>query len=55
MYNENFISFEQRGLLKELILDYDERLIMYLEDYKFNDDKSVLYNSIIELISNGMG
>lgn len=51
MYNEEYITFEQRGMLKELILDNDEKLINYLEIYQRTEDRSLLYNSLLDLLS----
>jgi hypothetical protein len=51
MYNDNYITVDQRGALKELVLDNDERLFNYLEFYQSNGDKIVLYDSIIGLLS----
>ncbi len=51
MYNEELINVEQRGMLKELILDNDEKLKNYLETFHRIDDRSILYSSILDLLS----
>ncbi len=51
MYRENLITSDQRGILKELILDKNQHLNMYLSLYEINNNYQVLYDNIIKLIS----
>jgi hypothetical protein len=44
------ITLEQRGRLKELILDNDDRLVNLLEPYKTDRNLAVLYSKILELL-----
>jgi ribosomal protein L15E len=52
MYNEKFINIEQRGFLKELIIDRDSNLIHFLNEYEVTNDCTKLYENIIKLSKN---
>jgi hypothetical protein len=49
MYMENYINESQRGLLKEFIMDHDERLLQILHDYEISGDSVKLYDCIKSL------
>ena len=49
MFLEYYINEEQRGLLKELIMDYDDKLMQILNEYEISGDCIRLYECIINL------
>jgi len=51
MFREKMISHEQRGILKELVLDQNPNLYGYLSVYESNNNYKLLYENIIKLIS----
>jgi hypothetical protein len=54
MFVENIIDEHQRGCLKELIMDHDERLIQILQDYEIGGDYLRLYECIRSLSLNNL-
>lgn len=50
MYKEKVINLEQRGKLKDLILDSDRRLETALNEYYLDSDRNLLYQNLISLI-----
>ena len=51
LFKEKFISLEQRGILKELILDKDHNLLNILTTYENTRNYKNLCESITKLIS----
>lgn len=51
MSKEGFLNAQQRGILKELILDYDTRLISCLKEYDKVGNKDKLYNNLLHIAS----
>jgi hypothetical protein len=51
MFIENYINEKQRGTLKELIMDHDERLLQILHDYEISGNCKKLYDDIKDLSS----
>jgi hypothetical protein len=49
MYAESYINAEQRGVLKELIMDYDKNILSILAEYEVNGNSYEMYQSIINL------
>ena len=49
MSKEGLLSSEQRGTLKDLILDYDTRLLTLLSEYDRLGNKEILYNGFLKL------
>ena len=49
MFSECYIDENQRGILKELIMDYDEKLMHILNEYEESGDSVRLYDCIIRL------
>lgn len=49
MSKEGLLSQNQRGILKDLILDYDSELISHLSEYDRLGDKEKLYNGFLEV------
>jgi hypothetical protein len=49
MSKEGLLSSEQRGTLKDLILDYDTHLLTLLSEYDRLGNKETLYNGFLEL------
>ena len=43
MSKEGVLTPEQRGILKDLILEYDSRLVSYLKEYDRLGNKDRLY------------
>ena len=43
MSKEGVLNNKQRGVLKELILDYDTRLIQCLKEYDRSGNKDYMY------------
>ena len=51
MYKENLITSKQKGILKELILDDNKNLGMFLSLYEMNNNYKILYDNIIKLVT----
>jgi hypothetical protein len=51
LYKEKFITIEQRGVLKELILDQDPNLLNILTTYENTRNYKILCESITKLIA----
>ena len=51
MFRENLISLDQRGVLKELILDQDQNLSQFLNIYESSRNYTSLCENICKLIS----
>jgi hypothetical protein len=49
MYSEKYITADQRSILKEMIIDRDKTLIMFLNDYEVSGDSLKMYEKIIQL------
>lgn len=49
MFSDCYIDENQRGLLKEMIMDYDDNLMQILSDYEVSGDSNRLYECIIRL------
>lgn len=49
MYSEKYISAQQRGVLKEMIIDRDPTLSKYLNEYEITGDSLKMYQKIIDL------
>jgi hypothetical protein len=47
MSKEGVLNSKQRGILKELILDYDSRLVACLSEYDRAGNKDKLYRSLL--------
>ena len=47
MSKEGALNLKQRGVLKDLILDYDSRLIACLADYDKLGNKEKLYHGFL--------
>ncbi|CDW78000.1 UNKNOWN [Stylonychia lemnae] len=52
MSKEGYLNEQQRGVLKDLILDYDQRLLTCLQEYEIGGDREKLYYNLIQ-IANG--
>jgi hypothetical protein len=52
MYSECYINTEQRGILKDMILDHDTTLKDILYEYECSRDKDKLYTSIVDYSKN---
>ena len=48
MTKENLLSQAQRGALKDLILDYDQQLSGFLQEYEQTGDREKLYYNFIQ-------
>lgn len=49
MFNDNYIDENQRGLLKEMIMDQNQYLDNILDEYEIDADSNKLYENIIAL------
>lgn len=49
MFGDKYINADQRGVLKELIIDRDPTLIQFLNEYEITSDHFKLYQNIISL------
>jgi hypothetical protein len=49
MYSEKYITSDQRSVLKEMIIDRDKTMTMYLNEYEISGDSIKLYQNIIKL------
>ncbi len=49
MSKEGLLNNEQRGILKDLILDYDQRILMFLNDYEQTGDRDKLYFNFLQI------
>jgi hypothetical protein len=49
MFNDNYINENQRGLLKEMIMDQNQYLDNILDEYEIDADSNKLYENIIAL------
>ena len=47
MSKEGVLNSQQRGILKELILDYDSRLVQCLSEYDKYGNKDTLYRNLL--------
>lgn len=48
MTKEGLLNSVQRGALKDLILDYDQQLSAYLQEYEQTGDREKLYYNFIQ-------
>eukprot|EP00347_Sterkiella_histriomuscorum_P022525 403338163 len=55
MSKEGFLNEQQRGILKDLILDYDSRLQTSLQDYEISGDRDKLYYNLINVANSSIG
>ena len=49
MSKEGVINKQQRGVLKDMILDYDTKLLASLADYESTGDQEKLYYNFLQL------
>jgi hypothetical protein len=49
MSKEGVLNNKQRGVLKELILDYDTRLIQCLKEYDRSGNKDYMYQCLEQI------
>jgi len=49
MSKEGVLSAKERGVLKDLILDYDSRLISSLSEYESGGNKNKLYYNFLQV------
>jgi hypothetical protein len=49
MSKEGLLNEGQRGVLKDLILDYDQRLLQCLQEYETGGDRDRLYFNFLTL------
>ena len=49
MFKEGVINEKQRGVLKDLILDHDSRLMSSLQNYESLGDKDKLYREFTDI------
>ena len=54
MCKESYLNEEQRGILKDMILDYDNRLLSCLQEYEVGGDREKLYYNLIHLAKGNM-
>ena len=52
MSKEGAVNEAQRGVLKDLILEHDNRLLICLEHYEHDGDREKLYASMRDIASN---
>ena len=48
MSKEGVVNEKQRGILKDMILEHDSRLLTCLANYEAEGDRNTLYRSFIE-------
>ena len=48
MSKEGVLTPEQRGILKDMILEYDSRLVSYLQEYDRLGNKDRLYYQFLQ-------
>ncbi len=48
MSKEGLLNEAQRGVLKDLILDYDQRLLQCLQEYETGGDREKLYFNFLQ-------
>lgn len=53
MCKEGFLNEQQRGVLKDMILDYDQRLLSCLQEYEIGGDRDKLYYNLIHIANGG--
>ena len=49
MQKEGLLNPQQRGVLKDLILDYDQRLLSCLQEYEQSGDSEKLYYNFLQV------
>lgn len=49
MSKEGVLDCEQRGILKDLILDYDPRVMRCLQEYETGGNRDKLYENLLSL------
>ena len=49
MSKEGLLTETQRGVLKDLILDYDQRLLACLQEYETGGDREKLYYNFLQV------
>ena len=49
MTKEGLLNAAQRGVLKDLILDYDSRLLQCLNEYEISGDREKLYYNFLQI------
>ena len=49
MTKEGILNPQQRGVLKDLILDYDQRLLQCLNEYEIGGDRDKLYYNFLQI------
>lgn len=52
MSKEGYLNEQQKGSLKDFILDYDQRLLTCLQEYEIGGDREKLYYNLIQ-VANG--
>lgn len=52
MFKEGLLNKNQRGVLKDLIIDNDQRILNLLKQYEADGDRNVLYKNFLSLASN---
>lgn len=52
MSKEGVLSNAQRGILKDMILEYDSRLVACLQEYDRVGNKDRLYSQFLQIASN---
>jgi hypothetical protein len=55
MSKEGVLNEQQRGALKDLILDYDQRLLSCLQEYEAGGDRERLYMNFVQIANNNNG
>ena len=53
MCKEGYLNEGQRGILKDFILDYDQRLMSCLQEYEIGGDRDKLYYNLISIANSG--
>jgi len=53
MQKEGLLNELQRGVLKDMILDYDQRLLQCLQEYEQGGDRERLYYNFLQIANNG--
>ena len=48
MSKEGLLNEAQRGVLKDMILDYDQRLLLSLQEYEAGGDRERLYYNFLQ-------
>lgn len=55
MSKEGLLNEVQRGVLKDMILDYDQRLLQCLHEYEAGGDRERLYYNFLQFANLGGG